>query len=30
MIDTWATIGSCAQIGKNCHISGGTGIGGGA
>lgn len=28
MIDTWATIGSCAQIGKNCHISGGTGIGG--
>ncbi len=28
MIDTWATIGSCAQIGKNCHIAGGTGIGG--
>lgn len=28
MIDTWATIGSCAQIGKNCHISGGAGIGG--
>jgi 2,3,4,5-tetrahydropyridine-2-carboxylate N-succinyltransferase len=28
MIDTWATIGSCAQIGKNCHISGGSGIGG--
>jgi 2,3,4,5-tetrahydropyridine-2-carboxylate N-succinyltransferase len=28
MIDTWATIGSCAQIGRNCHISGGTGIGG--
>jgi 2,3,4,5-tetrahydropyridine-2-carboxylate N-succinyltransferase len=28
MIDTWATIGSCAQIGKHCHISGGTGIGG--
>lgn len=28
MVDTWATIGSCAQIGKNCHISGGTGIGG--
>src|SRR5207253_7623963 len=26
--DTWATIGSCAQIGKNCHISGGAGIGG--
>ena len=22
MIDTWATVGSCAQIGKNCHISG--------
>src|ERR1700726_2970050 len=28
MIDTWATVGSCAQIGKNCHISGGTGIAG--
>lgn len=28
MIDTWATVGSCAQIGNNCHISGGTGIGG--
>ena len=28
MIDTWATVGSCAQIGKRCHISGGTGIGG--
>jgi 2,3,4,5-tetrahydropyridine-2-carboxylate N-succinyltransferase len=28
MVDTWATIGTCAQIGKNCHISGGTGIGG--
>ncbi len=28
MIDTWATIGSCAQIGANCHISGGAGIGG--
>jgi 2,3,4,5-tetrahydropyridine-2-carboxylate N-succinyltransferase len=28
MVDTWATIGSCAQIGKNCHISGGAGIGG--
>ena len=28
LIDTWATIGSCAYIGKNCHISGGTGIGG--
>lgn len=28
MIDTWATVGSCAQIGRRCHISGGTGIGG--
>ena len=28
MIDTWATVGSCAYIGKHCHISGGTGIGG--
>ena len=28
MIDTWATVGSCAQIGANVHISGGTGIGG--
>lgn len=28
MVDTWATVGSCAQVGKNCHISGGTGIGG--
>jgi len=28
MVDTWATIGSCAQIGENCHISGGAGIGG--
>ncbi len=28
MIDTWVTIGSCAQVGKNCHISGGVGIGG--
>ena len=28
MVDTWATIGSCAQVGKNCHISGGTGIAG--
>ncbi|MGH7577389.1 MAG: 2,3,4,5-tetrahydropyridine-2,6-dicarboxylate N-succinyltransferase [Longimicrobiales bacterium] len=28
MVDTWATIGSCAQIGSNCHISGGAGIGG--
>src|SRR5262249_46385949 len=23
MVDTWATVGSCAQIGKNCHLSGG-------
>ena len=23
MVDTWATVGSCAQVGKNCHISGG-------
>lgn len=28
MVDTWATIGSCAQIGRNVHISGGVGIGG--
>jgi len=28
MIDTWATVGSCAQIGANCHVSGGAGIGG--
>ncbi|MDR2609305.1 MAG: 2,3,4,5-tetrahydropyridine-2,6-dicarboxylate N-succinyltransferase, partial [Rickettsiales bacterium] len=28
MIDTWSTIGSCTQVGKNCHISGGVGIGG--
>ena len=28
MVDTWATIGSCAQVGTNCHISGGAGIGG--
>jgi 2,3,4,5-tetrahydropyridine-2-carboxylate N-succinyltransferase len=28
MIDTWATVGSCAQVGKNCHISGGAGLGG--
>lgn len=26
MVDTWATVGSCAQIGKNCHLSGGAGI----
>ena len=28
MIDTWVTVGSCAQIGANCHLSGGVGIGG--
>lgn len=28
MVDTWATIGSCAQIGARCHVSGGAGIGG--
>jgi 2,3,4,5-tetrahydropyridine-2-carboxylate N-succinyltransferase len=28
LIDTWATVGSCAQIGKNVHLSGGAGIGG--
>jgi 2,3,4,5-tetrahydropyridine-2-carboxylate N-succinyltransferase len=28
MVDTWVTIGSCAQIGKNVHVSGGVGIGG--
>jgi len=28
MIDTWATVGSCAQIGRNVHLSGGVGIGG--
>ncbi len=28
MVDTWATVGSCAQIGVNCHLSGGVGIGG--
>ena len=28
MVDTWATVGSCAQIGENVHISGGVGIGG--
>ena len=28
MVDTWATVGSCAQIGQDCHISGGAGIGG--
>ena len=28
MVDTWATVGSCAQIGAHCHLSGGAGIGG--
>jgi 2,3,4,5-tetrahydropyridine-2-carboxylate N-succinyltransferase len=28
MVDTWATVGSCSQIGKNVHLSGGVGIGG--
>ena len=28
LVDTWATVGSCAQIGANCHLSGGIGIGG--
>ena len=28
MVDTWATVGSCAQIGKSVHLSGGVGIGG--
>jgi len=28
MVDTWTTVGSCAQIGKHCHLSGGVGIGG--
>jgi 2,3,4,5-tetrahydropyridine-2-carboxylate N-succinyltransferase len=28
MVDTWATVGSCAQIGKGVHLSGGVGIGG--
>ncbi len=28
MVDTWATVGSCAQIGRNTHLSGGVGIGG--
>jgi 2,3,4,5-tetrahydropyridine-2,6-dicarboxylate N-succinyltransferase len=28
MVDTWVTVGSCAQIGKNVHLSGGVGIGG--
>lgn len=28
LVDTWATVGSCAQVGENCHISGGVGLGG--
>jgi 2,3,4,5-tetrahydropyridine-2-carboxylate N-succinyltransferase len=28
MVDTWATVGSCAQIGRDCHLAGGVGIGG--
>jgi 2,3,4,5-tetrahydropyridine-2-carboxylate N-succinyltransferase len=28
MVDTWATVGSCAQVGSHCHISGGAGLGG--
>jgi len=28
MVDTWATVGSCAQVGRNVHLSGGVGIGG--
>ena len=28
MVDTWASVGSCAQVGRNCHISAGAGIGG--
>ena len=28
MIDTWSTVGSCAQVGSDCHISGGVGLGG--
>ena len=28
MVDTWATVGSCAQVGRNVHIAGGVGIGG--
>ncbi|HEY1929485.1 MAG TPA: 2,3,4,5-tetrahydropyridine-2,6-dicarboxylate N-succinyltransferase [Caulobacteraceae bacterium] len=28
MVDTWATVGSCAQVGRDCHISGGAGLGG--
>src|SRR3954467_15843247 len=28
MVDTWATVGSCAQVGTDCHLSGGVGLGG--
>ena len=28
MVDTWASVGSCAQVGRDCHISAGAGIGG--
>ncbi len=28
MVDTWATVGSCAQVGSDCHLAGGVGIGG--
>lgn len=28
MVDTWTTVGSCAQVGRNCHLSGGVGLGG--
>ncbi|NOX32040.1 MAG: 2,3,4,5-tetrahydropyridine-2,6-dicarboxylate N-succinyltransferase [Actinobacteria bacterium] len=28
MVDTWVTVGSCAQVGENCHLSGGVGLGG--
>ena len=28
MVDTWATVGSCAQVGRNVHLSGGVGVGG--
>lgn len=28
MVDTWVTVGSCAQVGDNCHLSGGVGLGG--
>ena len=28
MVDTWVTVGSCAQVGRNCHLSGGVGLGG--